>query len=307
MRSTSTRRTPSRIPALPALVAVVLIAAACGSAASSPSAAPSPTPADGSTEPVAGFRLRVTTVQALPPRELFTWTPTILITDDRVAVQGGAIPLIFPGPLVTPLLGTPLTEDAWAKIVAEARAAGLLSGESDFTGGVLPPGAAAERLQMVVDGRTYDMTGDPNRVTFCGDVPCQADPATPAAFATFLSLLGNLPGWIGDGVGAPSPWTPSAYALLVGPPPPDEQNLAAAPLPWPFSDGAAEFGKPLTGEPDVRCGTVEGAEAAAFAAVLGNATQLTTWRDPDVASPIGLTVRPLLPGDEDSCAPLVGG
>ena len=305
MRSTSTRGTPSRLPALPALAAVVLIAAGCGSAGSSPR--PSPTPADGSTEPTAGFRLRVTTVQALPPRELFTWMPTILITDDLVAVQGGAIPLIFPGPLVTPLLGTPLTEDAWAKIVSEARTAGLLSGESDFTGGALPPGAAAGRLQLVVDGRTYDLAGDPNRVTFCGDSPCQAEPGTPEAFATFLSLLGNLPGWIGEGVGAPGPWTPTAYALLVGPPPPDDQNLAAAPLPWPFSVGAAEFGKPLTGQPDLRCGTVDGAEAAAFAAVVGRATQLTTWRDPAVANPIGLTVRPLLPGDEDPCAPLVGG
>jgi hypothetical protein len=305
MRATSTRGTSSRHPVLPALVAVVLIAAGCGSAASSPR--PSPTPADGSTEPTAAFRLRVTTVQPLPPRELFAWAPTILITDELVAVQGGAIPLIFPGPLVTPLLGTPLTEDAWAKIVSEARAAGLLSGESDFTGGALPAGAAAGRLQLVVDGRTYDLTGDPNRVTFCGDSPCQAEPGTPEAFATFLSLLGNLPGWIGEGVGAPGPWTPTAYALLVGPPPPDDQNLAAAPLPWPFSVGAAEFGQPLQGEPDLRCGTVDGAEAAAFAAVIGRATQLTTWRDPDVASPIGLTVRPLLPGDEDPCAPLVGG
>ena len=307
MRSTPMPGPASRRSLLPALVAVGLIVAACGSAASSPSVRPSPTPADGSTQPAAGFRLRVTTVQALPPRELFTWTPTILITDDLVAVHGGAITLIFPGPLVTPLLGTPLTEDAWAKIVAEARAAGLLSGESDFTGGALPPGAAAGRLQLVVDGRTYDLTGDPNRVTFCGDVPCQADPGTPEAFATFLSLLGNLPGWIGEGFGAPSPWTPGAYALLVGPPPQDDQNLAAAPLPWPFAVGAAEFGKPLTGEPDLRCGTVSGAEAAAFAAVLGTATQLTTWRDPDVANPVGFTVRPLLPGDDDPCAPLVGG
>jgi hypothetical protein len=199
----------------------------------------------------------VTTVQALPPRELFTWTPTILITDDLVAVQGGPIPLIFPGPLVTPLLGTPLTEDAWAKIVAEARAAGLLSGQSDFTGGALPPGASAERLQLVADGRTYDLTGDPNRVTFCGDVPCQVEPGTPEAFATFVSLLGNLPGWIGEGIGAPGPWTPTAYALLVWPPPPDEHNLAAAPLPWPFSVGAGNSAPPGRARP--RCGTVHGA------------------------------------------------
>ena len=297
----------SRSALLAGLAAVALVASACGPAASSPSPEPSPTPPDGSPEPPAGFRLRVTTVQALPPIEIFTWTPQILITEDLVAIQGGAIPLIFPGPLVTPLIGTQLTEEAWAKLVSEAEAAGLLSGKADFTGGGLLPGAAAGRLQLVVEGRTYDLTGDPGRVAYCGETLCRAEPGTPEAFATFLSLLGDLPRWLGAGVGAQAPWTPTAYVILVGPPPPDDQNLAAAPLPWPFSVGAAEFGQPLQGDPDLRCGTVTGAEAAAFAAAVGRATQLTTWRDPAVANPIGLTVRPLLPGDEDPCAPLVGG
>ncbi|MCI0583403.1 MAG: hypothetical protein L0227_11060, partial [Chloroflexi bacterium] len=232
--------------------------------------------------------------------------PQIVITGDLIAIQGGAIPLIFPGPLVTPLVGTQLTEEAWAKLVSEAEAAGLLSGKADFSDGGLPPGAAAGRLQLVVEGRSFDLTGDPSRVAFCGETLCRAEPGSPEAFATFLSLLGDLPGWLGAGMGAQGPWTPTAYAVLVGPPPRDDQGLAIAPLAWPFETGAAEFGAPVRGDPDLRCGTVAGAEAAAFAAVIGTATQLTTWRDPDVADPIGLIVRPLLPGDEDPCAPLVG-
>ncbi|TAK03097.1 MAG: hypothetical protein EPO36_00030 [Chloroflexota bacterium] len=288
------------------VLAAVLVAAGCGAAAS-PSPQPSPTPPDHSTEPATGFRLRVTTVQALPPLATFSWTPGVVITDDLVAIQGGAVPLIFPGPLVTPLVGAQLTGEAWAKIVSEAEAAGLLSGKADFTGGALAPGAAAGRLELVVEGRTYDLTGDPSRVAFCGETLCRPDPGTPEAFATFLSLLGDLPGWLGAGVGAQRPWTPSAYAFLIGPPPPDDQGLAVAPIPWPFQTGAADIGRPLRGDPDTRCARIEGAEAAAFAMVVANATALTSWRDAALADPVGLTVRPLLPGDDDPCAPLVKG
>jgi len=300
-------RTPFAL--LSGLAIVALVAAACGagSPATSSPPSPSPTPPDGSTEPAAGFRLRLTTVQALPPLEVFTWTPQIVITDDLVAIQAGAIPLIFPGPLTTPLIGTQLTEEAWAKLVSEAKAAGLLSGKTDFTGGALPPGAAAGRLQLVIEGRTHDLSGDPSRVAFCGETLCRAEPATPEAFATFVSLLGDLPRWLGAGVGAQAPRTPSGYAVLVGPPPPDEQGLAVAPRPWPFETRAVDFGRPLTGQPERRCGIVAGAEAAAFTVTLRNATQLTTWQDPALADPVGLTVRPLLPGDDDPCVPLVGG
>jgi hypothetical protein len=296
------RRSSTRLPAT--IVGLALVVAACGSSSPSPSPSSSPAASPGLE---AGYRLRVTTVQALPPLDLFTLTPQLVITDDLVAIQQGVIPLIFPGPLVMPLLGTQLTDEAWTKIVAEARAAGLLSGETDFSGGALPPGSVAGRLQLVVDGTTYDLTGDPNKVAFCGDTLCPAEPGTPEAFATFVSLLGDLHRWIGAGVGGNADWAPTGYAVLVGPPPPDEQGLAVAPKPWPFETPASEFGKPVTGQPDHRCGTVTGAEAAAFTVALESANQLTTWRDPAAANDLGLVVRPLLPGDGDPCAPLVGG
>jgi hypothetical protein len=290
---------------------VALIAAACGSSTPSPSPSASGSPApDGSTGPATGFRLRATLVQALPPLDTFTWTPMLLISDDLVAIQAGAIPLIFPGPLVTPLLGAQLTEQAWGKLESEARAAGLLSGETDFTGGALVPGAEAGRLEIVVGGTTYDLTGDPGKVTFCGDRPCAAEPGTPAAFATFFSLLGNLPAWVG-GVGAQQPWVPAGYAVIAGPAPAADPQLPQAVLPWPFGGPSAEFGDVVSGDPTRRCGIVMGDEAAALTAALGAANQLTPWRDPaapdDPGSLLGLTIRPLLPGDGDLCAPFVDG
>ena len=285
------------------LLLMTLVAGACTSATPSPSPQPTPSPLPGEE---AAFRLRATPFQALPPLETFTWTPTMVITDELVAIQPGAITLIFPGPLVNPLMGVQLTEDAWTKIVSEARNAGLLSGETDFSGGGLPPGAQSARLQLVVDGRMYDMTGDPNRVAFCGDTLCPAEPGSPEAFATFLSLLGDLRGWIGDGVGAQADWRPTGYAVLVGPPPADDQGLDGQSLAWPFEAPAPMFGAPVSGDPDRRCGSVTGDEATAFEVQLRTANQLTTWRDPAVANELGLTVRPLLPGDEDPCAPLTG-
>jgi hypothetical protein len=299
----ATRRVGRR--AVLATLLATLVLAACGSTTPSPSSPPSPSPSPG---PELGFRLRATTVQALPPDATFTWTPMLLITDDLIAIQAGAIPLVFPGPLVTPLIGSQLTEEAWAEIAKQAGAAGLLSDETDFSGGGLAPGAAAARLQLVVDGRSYDLTGNPELARFCGGELCPAEPGTPEAFATFWSLLGNLPGWV-PGVGQGQPYVADAYAVLVGPPA-DDQGLNPRELAWPFAASVVEFGKPLSGDATRRCGVVRGDEAAAFAVALANADQLTRWHDPATpgdAGIRGLIVRPLLPGDDDPCAPLVGG
>jgi hypothetical protein len=269
---------------------------------------PSASPTAG---PEAGFRLRVTTVQALPPLSIFAWTPSLLITDDLVAIQAGAIPAIYPGPLVTPLLGARLTEAAWTTIADEAKAAGLLSGASDFTGGSMPMGAPAGRLEIVVDGRTFDLTGDPTRVVRCATQRCIPDPGTPEAFAAFWARLADLGGWLSGGIGPQEPWTPTAYAVLVWPPPAEDPQLSGPPLLWPFEGPSSEFGDLLAGDPTQRCGVVHGDAAAVLTTALQSASQLTRWRDPEAPDApealVGLTVRPLLPGESDPCAPLVGG
>ena len=42
--------------------------------------------------------------------------------------------------------------------------AGLLSGARDFTGGGMPPGSVTARLEILADGRQFDLVGDPNRI-----------------------------------------------------------------------------------------------------------------------------------------------
>ena len=283
-----------RLVALP--LAGVLLAACAGSA---PSPEPTP-PAE------ARALLRVTMQQALPPPSTFSWLPSVVITLDGRVLTGGAVPAIFPGPLVNPVIERQLTAAGWAKIVAAARAFGLLGGANDFTGGGMPPGSMTARLQLVADGRAFDLVGDPTRIMVCITTPCDPQPGSPEAFGGFLNRLSDVGSWLGADIGPESMYVPEGYAILVGPPPADDQGLAQPPIDWPFAGGFAAFGKTLADGSGGRCGSVTGADAAALRALLGAANQLTKWRDAaDGGSFRGLMVRPLLPGDGDPCEGLV--
>jgi hypothetical protein len=274
--------------------------AACSSAAPSPSPVPDP-----SAPPDAVARLRVTMVQALPPPTTFKLLPWVVITLDGRVLSGGAVPAIFPGPLVNPVIERRITTNGWAAIVAAARTAGLLGGVRDFTGGVMPPGSAAARLEIVADGRIYDLVGDPNRVMVCVTAPCNPQPGTPEVFGGFVSRLGDLGSWLGPELGPEKLHAPAGYAVLVGQPPAEGQGLAQPVIPWPLAAGFAAFGKPLADGTGGRCGTLTGDDAAALRPAFMAANQLTKWRDPVDGSFHGLVVRPLLPGDGDPCEGLV--
>lgn len=276
----------------------VMLLAACSGAAPSPTPVPSP-PAD------ATFLLRITTVQALPPSATFGWGPQLVITIDGRVLQGGAVAAIFPGPLLQPIFARQLSANGWAKVVASARAAGLLTGASDFTGGQMPPGSAATRLQIVADGRMYEMTGDPSRVIQCVTAPCIPAPGTPEAFAGFINAISDPASLVGAAeLGPDLPYVPEGYAVLVGAAP-DDQGLTQPPIVWPLAAGLAAFGKPLADGSGGRCGLATGADAAALHGPFGAANQLTPWRDSLDGSLHGLTVRTLLPGDGNPCEGLV--
>jgi len=280
---------------VPALAAVML--AGCSGAAASPSPEPSP-PAE------ARVLLRVTQVQALPPQATFGGLPSVVITLDGKVLMGGAVPAIFPGPLVMPIFERQLTLAGWGKVVAAARAAGLLGGQHDFTGGQMPPGSMATRLEIVADGRVYELTGDASRVMVCVTTPCVPQPGTPEAFGGFVSSVTGLDALVGADIGRDAAYVPTGFALVVGPSP-DQQDLEQPVIAWPFADGFAAFGKPLADGSGGRCGTVTGDAAGAIRPALAAANQLTRWRDPVDGSFRGLTVRPLLPGDGDLCEGLV--
>ena len=290
----------SRLRFLVVPLAAALLAACSGAAPS-----PSPQP-DDSTPPDAAVRLRVTAVQALPPPATFNWMPWVVITLDGRVLTGGAVPAIYPGPLVNPVVERQITGNGWAKIVEAARSAGLLGLNRDFTGGQMPPGSQVTRLELVADGQLYNLIGDATRQMVCVQAPCGPGPGPPEAVGGFVNSLSDLTSLVGAAALGPEPkHNPAGYAVLVGDPPAQEPGLAQQAIEWPLAGGFAAFGKPLGDGSGGRCGLVQGADLALVRAAFAAANQLTRWRDATSGSFHGLTVRPLLPGDADPCEGLV--
>lgn len=304
------RRPSRRSAGLLAPLAVGLLVAACASGAPatpSPSpSAPSPAPPSQPPQPV-GFVIRASWTQALPPRALFGNLPLLVVTTDGRVLTQGAVIEIYPGPLAWPMRERPISPKGVAALVQAATDAGILRQDVDFTGGAMPPGAAAARLQIAVDGVTYDLVGDANAAVPCAPAEgCPVPvPGTPAAFAAFWYRLLDLAAWLEPELGVEQAHVPASYAVIVGPPP--EPWPGAVPMVWPVTDPALDaFGAPVRGEASTRCGIAAGDLAAALRPLFTGATQLTPFVATASASAThGLTVRPLLPGDEDPCAPIV--
>jgi hypothetical protein len=303
-----TRLRPQRLAAAPAILLVAALLGACSagaspaaSAASSPSGAASPSP------DAAGFVIRASWTQALPPRALFGNVPLTVVTADGRVLTQGPVREIYPGPLVAPVIERSISPAGTAALLAAAKEAGILRADGDFTGGSLPLGAAAARLQIVVDGVTLDLVGNADAAAPCPPAEsCPAAvPGTPAAFAAYWYKVLDIAGWLGPELGPEQEHVPAAYAVIVGPPP--EPWPGATPLAWPVGDPALDaFGAPVRGEVGTRCGVAAGDLATALRPLFAEATQLTPFvATPTASATHGLTVRPLLPGDEDPCATIV--
>ncbi|MDA8237148.1 MAG: hypothetical protein M0T75_04550 [Chloroflexi bacterium] len=301
-----------RSPAAPGVLALVAaLAAGCAGGGASP-AAPSPSAASPSPLPSGapaadGFVVRASWTQALPPRALFDRLPVLVVTADGRVLTPGAVVEIYPGPLVAPIVERTITPAGVGALVAMARDLGLLRADGDFTGGAAVPGGMSARLQVVVDGVTYELVGNADAPGACppGAACAEPEPGTPAAFATFWGRLLALSAWLAPELGAEGPSAPRSYAIIVGPPP--EAWPGAVPIVWPAIEPALDrFGSPVRGEAATRCGIAGGDLAAALRPLLGRATTLTPFvATPAASATHGLVVRPLLPGDEDPCAPLV--
>jgi hypothetical protein len=306
-----------RYPA-PGVIALVLLLAACGG----PAPSPSPPRPDGGAGPGAGptavpeqssnptpepaVVLRAFETQAILPVHRFSWLPPLVVTADGRAYQPAPVPAITPGPLVPPIDVRPVSEAGMARIVADARSAGLLSGQTDFSGGMPMMGGRQARLQLTAEGVSHDLVGDPTRLVRCDPgAPCpDPEPGTPEAFAAFWAQLTDLDGWLGSEVGRATGYAPEAFSILLGPGP-AEPIAGLAPMIWPLGARFAFFGDPVLTDTSLRCGTVTGVDAQVVGPSLYQAVANQAWLESPVMSmSYGLTVRPVLPGDGDPCAEL---
>jgi hypothetical protein len=291
-------RSPARLAfALPAVLALV---AACSGSGASSSSGPS-----GSPEPET-YWLRMRTTQAIPPVDLFAVQPPLVITGDGVAVSQGPVPAIYPGPLLPNTVGRAVSDRGLDLIIEAADALGLLDGQTDFTGDAPPlMGGVTGHIELTVDGKRIELTGNPDAQIVCVTAPCEPAAGSPEAFGEYWRLLLDLPSWLGAELGPEAPYVPPAYALLVGPAPEPEPGLSQAPADWPLDTPIATFGGPVANG-TARCGTVEGEDADTLRPTMQAANQLTPWvQDPDTSATFGLTVRPMVPG-ENVCREIFG-
>ena len=299
---------PSVTPTVRRLVlpfVIVALVAACGGGAASPSPAPPspvnptpviplPSPADEGT-----YWLRMTTFQAIPPVNLFAVPPTAIITGDGQYLVQGAVPAIFPGPLVMPLFGSQVSDAGRAQILAWADELGLLSGKTDFTGDGSLPGGITGKIELTVDGRLVALTGLPDAAS------ADPRPGSPEAFGELWRRISSLPQTLPGELGPEVPYTPTAYAILVGPPPAPQDGMTSGVMDWPLETPLATFGDPVQ-DGTYRCGLVAGDDAATLTPALAQANQLTMWtQDPEFSVAYGLTVRPIVAG-ENPCAEIFG-
>jgi len=284
---------------------VALVAACGGGAVASPAASlpgpadptpvmPSPSPGDAGT-----YWLRMTTFQAIPPVNLFAVGPTSVITGDGLYLVPGAVPAIYPGPLVMPLFARQVSDAGREQILAWAGELGLLSGKTDFSGGGGLAGGVTGKIELTVDGGLAALTGPPDATS------PEPAPGSPEAFGELWRRIASLPESLPGELGPETPYTPEAYAILVGPAPVPESGIRPTIADWPLDTPLATFGGPVQNG-TYRCGLVEGEDADTLRPALANANQLTQWvQDPETSATFGLTVRPIVAG-ENPCAEIFG-
>jgi hypothetical protein len=278
---------------------LTIILAACSVGAPSPSPAPTPSPSpQPSPSPSAAFYLRAWYTQSIPPRGTFNWLAMATVADGVFLDGNVAIDMIFPGPLTILPIARQITPDGIALLIAEARRLGLLSDTTDFTGGQPMPGARLGQLELVVDGVTYNLTGNPDLAIQCVRAPCEAAPGTPEAFAAFWQELSLSGTWLDAELGPSQQYVPDRVALLLAPP--TNQALPNQLVDWPFDTPLAEAGVEFPGEAGDRCVTLSGEALDAIWPTLRDGNQLTVFADSagTQAAPI---VRVLVPGDESPC------
>lgn len=229
------------------------------------------------------------------PGALFSTVPTLLLTGDGRSFTPGAVPAIYPGPLLSPMFERSVTKQGIEKVLKLADDAGLLGEIPDYE---MPDGPvvmdASDTVVVInVNGKTYRHAanalgmGLPDDNTG-GDTGARPE-VTPARenLLTFVTLMGDLAKVAGAGnVGDDGNWVPDEYRF---------QAMAVDPAQWTdpsptIVDWPAATGVVLADS--AQCAKVAATEVDELFA---GATQLTFFQEDDLV--YQLFVVGVLPGD----------
>ena len=221
--------------------------------------------------------------------------PSFTLYGDGTVVVPAPVIQTFPGPAISPLVRSRLSEQQVQALLRRARDAGLLArgaiGYGDM-GAVGVSDMPTTTLILNATGRhvrhsAYALGATPRSRRLS---PAQA--RARRALARFIAQLPQGP--------AGQPYTPRAIAVYVAP-------FAGKGRPrdrvrWPLASNLASAGRrPSAGFP-YRCITVRGAAVPTLLATLRRATEQSQWiARPGAARTFQVVARPLLP-DQRECA-----
>ncbi len=295
---------PGRVALL--LVTSLLLVGACtggpgGSSAPSPSTPASGGPGTPAPSPSsAGLIFRAAYEGGfIAPSGSRARLPLVSVFGDGRIMTEGAVPAIYPGPLVAPIIVRSVGVAGALAILKAAEDAGL-SGAGITDGG--PPVADAPTTVITV---VRDGVPTVSRFAALGIGPGQPS-ASQQVRAAVEALLARLTGT--DTFGGPTTpdgvYRPLGYKLFVTPGAPEltDPSLARPPVAWPLAGslGAIGTADPLGGD-GARVGAVVGADAATIGPILAAATHVTPFTSGGKEWTI--VVRPLFPDE----AAAVGG
>jgi hypothetical protein len=221
------------------------------------------------------------------PDSLFSRAPALLITGDGRALTTGAVPAIFPGPLLTPMIAQSITDVGVQTVLSTAQAAGLLTTPPsyDLPGGVAVADAADTVVTLAANGSTYVHRAYALDLTASQDI---AATGPRRALAKFVAQLGDLATFVGaDQLGSVGAFAPKAYRARATPEQPSPTTDQPAPtlVAWPSSAGVAL-------KDAATCVTIDTAKVGDLFA---KATQLTYFTEDGVTYRVA--VAQVLPGD----------
>jgi hypothetical protein len=236
------------------------------------------------------------------PAAALSTIPQLTLLSDGTVLSPGMVPLIYPGPAITPVQAGTVDEAAIDGLVDVARSLGLLDGPLDF-GEPAISDAPTTTVTIVADGVThrfeayalaFDTEESPGTAS-SGTASSGVDDggadgvavddvaaANRRALADFVAAAEALA--TGDSI-----WEPSAIVVtVIGPWQSDPSAPAEPSIEWPLAGAPSTTG-------DFPCTMVEGSDVGSLSSALGAATEASGWVIG--GETYSLAFRPLLPGD----------
>jgi hypothetical protein len=172
------------------------------------------------------------------PDTLFVRTPNVLITGAGAVITPGAVPAIFPGPLVMPFFVQTIDETGIQNVLVAAQQAGLLAAPPDYT---LPDGIGIADAPDAVVALQADGGSFEHRAYALDITAADGNASTPArdALSGFITKLSDLESLAGaDHLGPQESFVPTVYRVRATPVDPSQYGEPKPTVqPWPVDTG----------------------------------------------------------------------